>query len=470
MIDLRTDDGISEALRAIAAWPPPEPDIRPISIAPVPPAAPAGRERRARWSVAAAILAIGLLAGALVLAGRDRTVVADGAWRTMAPSPLSPRFAPISLWIGDRLLVWGGHDAEGTELADGATYDPATDRWSEIADQPFPYERRAGSSIGATEGWWSTSPTPGTWFRGKAWFVLTSPDDPWGWDLVTYDPAADRWEQVDRARFEQQPSDALVMTEGTATVQQLASLVVHDGRLVAFGWHSQRYAYGWATFDPTTGAWGPFTGVPDSGPDYGLNWATTGPVLMADRYLVWVPSQPLGSAPRSGFSIDLDTGEVVDLDAPTDRNLQWVSGFAADGVAIGGWTPGNLGDGRRYASRLDPATGRWTPVDALSSGPAEAADDEGAPAVVATSDGTVVVAGLDRPYEVGGIRSTPGDQVLVDGRWRRLPEAPIDLARADPIAVWTGSELLVWGGAALAEDGAPTATVPLADGARFLPS
>lgn len=476
MIDLRTDDGIREAMQAIAAWPAPDPSA--TTATPPPPSAPAPtvvrladrRRRHARWSAAAAVLVVGLVAGLLVRASGDRVPTAEGTWRPMATSPLSARFAPISLWIGDRLLVWGGHDAEGAELADGASYDPAADRWTAIADQPFPYERRTGSAVGASSGWWSTSPTPGAWFEGRAYFVLFSPDEAWGWALVSYDPAGDRWEQVDRAGFDQQPNDGLIRREGTATVQAPISLHVHDGELLVFGWDSQRNEYGVASVDPGTAAWGAFIGVPRSGLEYGLQWATRGPVLLDQRYLTWVPSQGPSSMGRFGFSLDLETGETIDLRPPVDGEIFWLSGLSDGGLAVGtafDTYEGGRDTAERFAARLDPATGTWSAAPAINSGPAEPADDEGAPAVVDAGGRTVVIGGLDRTYETSGLRSTHADQILDGDRWRRLPEAPIDLSRADPIVVWTGSSLLVWGGIALAEDDAPTATVPLGDGARF---
>ena len=48
--------------------------------------------------------------------------------------------------------------------------------------------------------------------------------------------------------------------------------------------------------------------------------------------------------------------------------------------------------------------------------------------------------------------------------WATLPEAPIDLHRVDAAAVWTGAEVIVWGGATSAT-GTPDGE--LADGARY---
>jgi hypothetical protein len=61
-------------------------------------------------------------------------------------------------------------------------------------------------------------------------------------------------------------------------------------------------------------------------------------------------------------------------------------------------------------------------------------------------------------------RGTPGRDrsvtagELARGRWSRLPEAPIP-DRGNPAAVWTGRELLVWGGTPSRTPGAGTGMV-----------
>jgi len=44
-------------------------------------------------------------------------------------------------------------------------------------------------------------------------------------------------------------------------------------------------------------------------------------------------------------------------------------------------------------------------------------------------------------------------------RWSPLPQAPLR-GRADPLAVWTGRALIVWGGAGLADGAAFTPRTP----------
>jgi N-acetylneuraminic acid mutarotase len=86
-----------------------------------------------------------------------------GRWTPLAPSPLEARTLHTGVWTGSRLLVWGGADigahqvgnitlpgdiftfpdeedeeSEGAKLlADGAAYDPASDRWIPMASSPL---------------------------------------------------------------------------------------------------------------------------------------------------------------------------------------------------------------------------------------------------------------------------------------------------------------------------------------------
>ena len=72
--------------------------------------------------------------------GRDGAL-ADGAaydpstdrWRRLSPSPLSARAGQVMAWTGRQVLVWGGATAAGRGqdvFADGAAYDPEANAWT----------------------------------------------------------------------------------------------------------------------------------------------------------------------------------------------------------------------------------------------------------------------------------------------------------------------------------------------------
>lgn len=153
-------------------------------------------------------------------------------WRPMATFPLHGRFAAAVVWTGELLVVWGGARAEHGDdpppLADGAAYDPDTNRWSRLPDAPiagrlFPLAAAVDGDV--LISWGFTGPGSPPAFDGarydpdtERWTpVAPAPesDDPWCFDLagcvgvdtgnrvvfagegLVYDPAADRWAKVE---------------------------------------------------------------------------------------------------------------------------------------------------------------------------------------------------------------------------------------------------------------------------------
>lgn len=63
-----------------------------------------------------------------------------GLWRLLPPSPLTPRVGHALVATGRQLMVWGGADALGRPLTDGAVFDLATGRWRRLPDPPVPLQ------------------------------------------------------------------------------------------------------------------------------------------------------------------------------------------------------------------------------------------------------------------------------------------------------------------------------------------
>jgi hypothetical protein len=51
----------------------------------------------------------------------------------LPPAPIDAR-APLSVWTGRELIVWGTAVRVDVRPRDGAAYNPATDSWRSIAD------------------------------------------------------------------------------------------------------------------------------------------------------------------------------------------------------------------------------------------------------------------------------------------------------------------------------------------------
>lgn len=167
---------------------------------------------------------------------------------------------------------------------------------------------------------------------------------------------------------------------------------------------------------------------------------------------------------RAGLSEDAMRARLVNPDHPplnpdrdpfgsgedhTNRDRRWLVAVAAASVAIVAAGLVLIRDDSPQRVSIEPTS----PGDALPQ-PTVADTAQSPNATVATptpgvdptsSDGTTVFVDL------------AGDAVAP------LPAAPIS-SRIGPAAVWTGSEMVIWGGSTLLE---PSGTAPLDDGAAF---
>jgi hypothetical protein len=110
----------------------------------------------------------------------------QAAWSAVSSGPLDARYSPMSVWDGERYYVMGGYHDEkcgpsgdcseaDPPLHDGATYDPATDEWQQIADAPVGLDGHVVAVNGLI-------------------YVHTYPE--WkgpGARFLSYDPAIDEW-------------------------------------------------------------------------------------------------------------------------------------------------------------------------------------------------------------------------------------------------------------------------------------
>ena len=155
-----------------AAYDPASDTWRPLSSA----GAPQGRSSHsAVWTGSAMIVFGGIGCGdsgsgpALCQGGGRYDPVAD-RWDSLSPFDApSARTGHSAVWTGHEMIVWGGQSAQcqyGSACADGAAYDPDTDRWRALAVPPFVGPRAMHVAVwtgtamlvwgGAVEAWLHT--------------------------------------------------------------------------------------------------------------------------------------------------------------------------------------------------------------------------------------------------------------------------------------------------------------------------
>ncbi|MFN3215455.1 MAG: hypothetical protein ACE367_03055 [Acidimicrobiales bacterium] len=510
MIDLSTDEGIRAAMFEVTSWPATEPVTdgsvthvsdgsgtdgsvthvsdgsgsdgsriggsgidRPAEVLPIDAASRRAPSRpRLLWA-AALLVVVGSVAAVAVLRSGDGPLVtaARGTWESMAPFPLEPRLDPSTLWTGTEMIVWGGHDRFGEVFVDGAAYDPRTDTWRTIADYPFDHWRREGTSVGGS-GFASSAPVLGAHLDGAVYYIVRSPDDLWAWDLVRYDIADDTWAVLDENRYEQLPTDEIVPIAGLATVHGPDSLTAWNGQLVVTGWRSDLGSLGWSMLDVPAGGepqWSGFLAVEGSSDLYGFGPISGSPTVIDDRHLVFVTGSQVYLYDL-GYSIDLVDQTAVLVEYPSEEPFGESASIGYAAADAGGLVTGVAAEGgrlQRFAARVQPETGEWVMLEAPHRG--QVGDVDG-PALVATPYGSLILGGIDAPGRSGGleeevVRLAADPEVT---RWVDIPRAPIDLERTRHTLIWTGREVIVWGGRAVDPAGsANVGVLPLVDGARY---
>ncbi|HZQ78479.1 MAG TPA: hypothetical protein VFE55_14175 [Acidimicrobiia bacterium] len=363
-------------------------------------------------------------------------------WRKLAAGPLRGRHGASAVWTGREMVVWGGAWRAGNAsiwLDDGAAYDPAGDRWRPLARSPL------APRSDAVIAW--TGHEVLIW-GGQKQGSLEGFGDEYD-DGALYDPARDTWKPM--------AIWPLASRYGARAVWTGTRLVVWGGASAEAGDQPPPLADG-AAYDPGSNRWTKLAAAPLAGRIAPLGAARAGAALLS-----W------GLGPFDG-----DRRAPVSDSAVYDPiGNRWSPAAAAPAPPKKTWcfdAPGCVGvdTGSRvvFAGQglaWDPAGDRWTTV---APGPLADPALEGKASAWTGSRVMLWGGGTTR-----GPADTPPATVIPGGaaydpaadRWDPLPAAPL-AARARAAAVWTGRELIVWGG-----EGDEAHRAQFDDGAGFTP-
>ena len=388
------------------------------------------RRRQVLWPLAAAV-SLAAYVGNFPAPGVSRT--AAGTWRPIADGPLRGAYGRLGAWTGSEVLVWGGtrmgRDFEPVPLRGGAAYTPATDSWREIPRAPI----RGGSGYSAT---W-------TGFEMIVWGDRDRGRSTKGNRGAAFDPVTDTWRRI--------PAGPLAARADHFAVWTGTELVVWGGGLT--GSARERYAGDGASYDPATDEWRVLPDAPLPA-GYDVMGAWTG-----EEVVVLVSPTGTGSSdyPKFAEAAAYDPAARAWRDLASPPFVTWVSAPAAflDGelflLSLGGEVDGGETDpyDKSYATGgiLDTRSGEWR----THSQPPEPPEQP---------DQTWEQTALDDEVVIDGLAYDPATD-----SWRTLPEPPLE-PREFPVIVWTGDELIVWGGAAMLAGDPPP---PLDDGAAYSP-
>jgi len=451
----------------------------------------------------------------MIVWGADTSplTIAAGRYDPVADSwtPVSTTDAPsarqlhTAVWTGKRMIVWGGVGASG-ETDTGGSYDPQTDTWAALSTNNAPSARVADTAVwtgtqmivwGGWKGYRSTN-TGGRYDPiTDTWSATTTTGAPSGGSSVqyrhtavwtgnrmivwgggtnmggVYDPVADRWTSTS--------------TVGAPSARFWNTAISTGSKMIVWGgWYGLNSG---GMYDPRTNTWSPIalvnapsgrqghtavwtgslmivwggSGAATGGryaPDTD-SWTPTyaGPIVGRSNHtaiwtgslmIIWgglIRTDPYYTNTGSRYDPLLDTWSVVSTaGAPSAR---WHHSAVWTGTRLVVWggqslTSGRLGDNLGDGGRYDPTADRWEPVS-MDAAPLPRALH------TAVWTGTeMLVWGGDN---VTVVLNTGGRYDPVTDRWRPMRRVGAPAGRSGHTAVWTGQRMVVWGGSAMATGG-----------------
>ncbi len=347
-----------------------------------------------------------------------------------------PRDGQTAVWTGSEMIVWGGED--GIDLRSGARYDPVTDTWKATSiglNAPDGRSQHTAVWTGTEMIVWGGYGTTGRLNSGGR-----------------YDPSTDSWKPTSWA-------------SGVPSGRFAHTAIWTGSEMIVWGGVDASYTNSGGRYRPSTDSWTPTstqTNVPDGRESHTAIWTGT-------EMIVWGGSRPDPYGP-SGQHI-FDTGgryfPATDSWLPTP-----IGGFAPHGrtghAAVWTGTLMLVWGGLYYnadlenpvsypilGGRYDPSTNSWTGLYGGQNVPVGRAWTSD----VWTGTEMLIWGGSNASVvNSGGLYNPTTDS------WRPTSTgANVPRARSRPSSIWTGTEMIIWGGT-VAPSGATTT------GARYKPA
>jgi len=354
-----------------------------------------------------------------------RYTPATDSWRpmTVVGAP-QERELHTAVWTGSEMIVWGGHGS--AMFGNGARYNPMTDTWAPMSSIAAPVARQRHSAV------WTGSEMI-VWGGNSC--NETCP--PFFNSGGRYSPSTDTW--------------AATATSG-APEPRISHVAVWTGsRMIVWGGSgSTGVGAPGGTYDPMTDSWTPISTV--NAPGY-----QRAPVVWTGSEMIVWGGTPSAAGGRYNPVTDAWT-TMSATGAPAGRSRHAAVWSGTQLILWGGLNRNGvpLTDGGRYS----PTTDSWTTMTTT-----------GAPAV--RTGHTAIWTGSEM-LVWGGATWAGSPKFFSGGRYSPVSDswtptrtnAPAPTARSGAVGVWTGAEMVVWGGSSVDEASAGR----LGTGGRYDPA
>jgi len=372
-----------------------------------------------------------------------------------APSPRSDHTA---VWTGTEMIIWGGRSGAGTTLNTGARYNPADGTWTPTNPVGAPTARAdhaavwAGPTYGmivnggdipasdpsttsrydpATDSWHSAVVEGVVRFNHTA--VWTGSEMlVWGGDaglLIPtntggrYNPGTNSWTAL--PTLDAPDARYFHTAVWTGTEMIIWGGDTGSGSPSSTGARYNNAGDFWSALPSTTAS-------PSARFDHSAVWSGTEMIIWGGFGTIYA-----GDGARYNPGADLWSAIPVVAEAPTARSRHSAVWTGTEMIVWGGRVGSQA---QRTGGRYDPTQSSWVPTSTMASVPSPRWHHTG----TWTGNEMVVWGGEDTAsVAAGGGRYLPAT-----GTWLATATSGAPTARAAHSAVWTGTHVIIWGGGA----------------------
>lgn len=321
----------------------------------------------------------------------------------------SPRELFTAVWTGAEMIVWGGYNGlSGLDTNTGGRYVPATDSWTPTSTTGAPETRDSHTAV-----WAGTKMV--VWGGGDEIFT---PKNTGG----RYDPTTNSWLPT--------------TTTGSPAARLYHTAVWSGSKMVVWGgYNGTRDIDTGGLYDPTADSWvaTATTGAPSARDSHTAVWGGT-------TMLVWGGENDRAVAQDTGgrFNPVANTwSAMATTGAPAAR---WYHTAVWNGSTMIVW--GGFDDtfALNTGGIYNPSTNTWTPTSTTGA----PASRQQHVAVWADSFSEMIVWGGQD--DIGAQLDSGGRYNLTTDAWAATSTVGAPISGRDGAVVWTGSEMITWGG------------------------
>jgi N-acetylneuraminic acid mutarotase len=375
------------------------------------------------WTGTEMIIWGGQGTGGVLETGGRYDPIADSWTATSTISAPIARDAQTAVWTGTKMIVWGGY---ATGLLDsGGSYDPILDSWQATSMTNAPIARTVHTAVwtGTEMIIWGGYAGPETNTGGK------------------YSPSSDSWVPT--------------TTTNAPKYRAFHSAVWTDTEMIVWGGtDGQNRLNSGGRYDP----------VSDS-------WISTAPLNIAsgrtDHTSVWTGNEMIiwGGMDHSEYLNDgAAYNPAVDgwttlstLNVPSGRRKHTAIWTGTEMIVWGGDAFFSFDTGGKY----NPSTDTWSSVTTINAPAARTQHT-----AIWTGSEMIVWGGFDA---INGINNEGGRYNPSTDNWSNITNNNAPSPRADQTVIWTGNQMIIWGGWGCTDPPACTINDELNTGGRYDP-